>query len=84
MEATVVAAAIAGLAVATTSLVTWRVAKRQRSGQVGTSDAATLWAASEQIRLELRAEVVDLRAQAVVLLAKIDRLEKRLADLSRG
>jgi hypothetical protein len=55
-----------------------REARRQASGNVEASEAATLWEAAEKMRLELRAEVIALRAQAVELLAKIDRLEARL------
>jgi MFS superfamily sulfate permease-like transporter len=61
-----------------------RVARRQNSGQISNSDANTLWNASEQMRKELRDEVVELRAQAVLLLAKIDNLEKRLAKYEPG
>lgn len=65
-------------------LITYLGLRRQNSGQVGTSDASTLWEAAKEMRKELRDEVVALRAQAVVLLAKIDSLEQRLADYEKA
>lgn len=80
MEQVIAAAAVAAVGASIAAVATWRVAMQRSSGRIGTSDAATLWQASEQMRRELRDEVVALRAQAVVLLEKIDRLEARLAQ----
>lgn len=81
MNATAIIVAFAAvLGTGAAGVGTWLVARRQTSGQIGTSDAAVLWRASEEMRTELRAEVVALRVQAVALLEKIDRLEQRLKE----
>jgi hypothetical protein len=84
MDLTSVAvAAVATLGVIAGGLVTYLVARRQSSGKIETSDAATLWKASETIRLEMRQELVAMREQVAELLEKIDRLERRLAQYER-
>jgi uncharacterized protein HemX len=65
---------VASLGAILTAAVAWLLGRRQNSGQVDTSDAATLWTASEQMRKELRAEVVMLREQAVLYLSEIEQL----------
>lgn len=50
--------ALAGFAgVLATAVASWLIARRGTSGSVRTTEAATLWASAEQIRLELRDEV---------------------------
>lgn len=75
----VIVAAIGALGTSLGGAIAWLIARRQTSGKIDTSDAATLWAASEELRKELREEVLMLRAQAVDLLRRIDRLEGRLS-----
>lgn len=64
-------------------LATYVVATRRSAGRIGTSEAADLWKASESIRRDLteelravRAEVVELRAENVILRLKIAELEE--------
>lgn len=57
----VVIALLGFLGVALTALVTYRVAARQSSGLIRTSEAADLWEESTKIRQELREEVTMLR-----------------------
>jgi uncharacterized membrane protein len=77
----VVVALVAMLAAGVGGAVTYLVARRSTSGSIGTSDAATLWHASEEIRIELRAEVVALRARVVELTALSDNLKTQAAGL---
>lgn len=44
-------------------IITWKIAKRNTSGSIDTSEAATLWAESNEMRKELRDEVVSLREE---------------------
>lgn len=57
------------------------VARRTTSGSITTSDALTLWKAAEQIRQELRDEVVARREEARTLREENARLLIRIADL---
>jgi chromosome segregation ATPase len=50
--------------------------RRQNSGKVETSDATTLWNASEKMRLELTQEVERLRGVVAIL-------EQQVRDLTR-
>lgn len=52
----VIVAAISGLGA-------WAIAKRKTSGSPKTTEAETLWAQSEKMRLELRADLSDLRGR---------------------
>lgn len=62
---------------ALTAFVGWRIAKRQTSGSVNTSEAASLWAESQAMRQELRAEVVASRNEVSSL--RIELAEVRSA-----
>lgn len=79
----VVVALVTAAGAVLAALIAWLTSRRQSSGRIATSDATTLWSASETMRRELREEVVALRAQAIVLLEKIDNLEKRLAEFEQ-
>lgn len=64
------------------------IAKRTTSGNIDTSDAATLWAESQAIRKDLRDEIVLLRGEVGDLKQDVIRLEKdkvidhkKIADL---
>lgn len=61
-----------------TAWVTYKVASRRSSGSINTTEAADLWQAADQIRKELRDEVVMLRARVRELEDRIDELEKPL------
>lgn len=62
------------------AVVTYLVARRQRSGAVATSEAATLWAEGTQMRRELRDEVVALREEVKRLRDEVDTLRRELAE----
>lgn len=66
-----------------TALVTWAVAKRSRSGKVATTEAETLWAESQAMRLELRNEVAALRAENLDLRAEVRNLRAEILVLRR-
>ena len=68
---------------AITAYVTLRVARRQNSGTVDTSDADALWRASEAMRKELRDEALDLRRKAHDAEKRADEAEKRAENLQR-
>jgi len=78
----VIVAALLGVAgVGVTAIVTYVVARRTTSGRVETSEAATLWAASEQMRKELRDELVAARAQVIELLRQNESLHRQITEL---
>lgn len=59
---------------------TYLVARRTRSGDIGTSDASDLWAESQAIRKELREEVISLREQLSI---QGQRCQERITALER-
>lgn len=73
---TAVFVAIFGLlGVITTSLVTYLVARRSKSGQIISSEAADLWAESGRIRTDLQSELERLRVEL-----RASRADLRAAD----
>lgn len=56
---------------------TYLAARRQTSGSIDTSEAATLWGASEAIRRDMAAELAAVRAEMTTLRAEVSAL---LAD----
>ena len=56
MDATLVALITAG-ALLTGGALTWLTSRRASSGKIGTSEAGTLWAASEKMRAETTAQL---------------------------
>lgn len=68
---------------ALTQLVIWLVARRSKSGRIDTSEAATLWAESQAIRGELRAEVAELRKENEVLRRENADLKAEVAAIRR-
>lgn len=74
-----------------TGLTTWFVARRQASGKVETTEAASLWTESANIRQELRNEAKELRDRVTTLEKEVRDchgqsfdLQRRLAQLERG
>jgi hypothetical protein len=61
VELLIVIMGVFGSAIA--AFVTWKVAKRNTSGTIDTSEAASLWTESTTIRNELRVEIIGLREQ---------------------
>lgn len=57
-------------------IITWKIAKRNTSGSIDTSEAATLWAESNEMRKELRDEVVTLRTELKAVRDYAANLEK--------
>ena len=57
MDAGLAAAAGAVVVAIFGGLVTWLTVRRTASGKIGTSEAATLWAASEAMRADLTARL---------------------------
>lgn len=72
-----------GAGVALTALLSWAMARRRESGSTETSDAATLWSASETIRLEQREEIVRLRERVAVLEDQGARDQERIGELEK-
>jgi hypothetical protein len=60
-----------------TGTVTYLVSRRTTRGTPATSTAGELWTAAEQLRAELRAEVLALRDRVAVLEARVEELVAR-------
>lgn len=63
-----------------TAAVTYLVARRQHSGSIRTTEAATLWAESAAMRKELHDEVVGLRKRIDDLENEVERLHGLLHE----
>lgn len=81
MNSTILAALLAVAAAMAAAVGTYLVARRQTSGRIDTSDAKTLWEESQQMRAELRAEVLTLRAEASRLRAEVGHLNLEIQGL---
>jgi chromosome segregation ATPase len=100
-----IAAAAAGAAVpwatilpivgiALTPLIAWLTVKRRNSGRIATSDASTLWAEADRMRLSYKAdaeasrsETIQLRGEVVNLRNEAERLRNAIGtwrDESEG
>ncbi len=77
------ALAVLGSGGALAALATYLVARRQFSGQIASTDAATLWAESQAMRRELREEVIALRREIDELRAQLRELRGREAARER-
>lgn len=64
---------------ALTALVAWLVSRRQHSGRVDTSEAASLWAESQAMRQELRAEVIASRGEVSSLRTELAEVRAALS-----
>lgn len=98
LEAPTTSVVIGAIGAVTVAVGTYLVARRQGSGKIATSDAATLWSESQAMRRELREEVVMLRqelagtrvqlndvmAEANTLRLEVQRLRREVADLRKG
>lgn len=79
----IVSALAAALIALTPWLVSWnrrRLGRVAKSGSVATSDAATLWQASQELITGLRADLAAMRAENAKLIAQRDRLIGALDD----
>lgn len=82
-SAILVQVVIGALVALSSSLAGYLVVRRTSSGRIATSEAKTLWDASEQIRLELRQEVLTLRQQVAHLEKRVAECEKREREWER-
>lgn len=78
------------LAALVAPLLTYLVAKRQRSGRIATTEAAQLWNESTAMRVELRETVArlelrirELERERAICYERIEVLEAELASLRR-
>lgn len=81
MTITIMIAVIGFVTAIVTGLVSWAVAKRRNSGNIATSDAASLWTESTQMRKDLRSEVESLRTELREAGIKLDAAIARATDL---
>lgn len=72
----VVVAFIAALATLAGTLYATR---KQRSGEIRTTEAETLWAAAEQLREDYRNELASVRAELATVRVEVTRLQGEVA-----
>lgn len=77
-----VAPALIFAAAVVTGLVTWFIAKRQSSGSISTSDAASLWAESNALRTEYRIRAEKLEDQLEEVNSKLQTVMTELTHLT--
>lgn len=63
------------------SVVTWAIAKRNSSGSISTSDAASLWAESNNLRQEYRDRAEQLEKQLEEVNSKLQTVTEELTHL---
>lgn len=78
---TIIIAIIAALGAASAGYFGYKLAKRNTSGAIDTSDAAKLWDEGTSMRGELRTEVITLRAQ---LKEAIDAIKDLNTEIRRS
>ena len=61
-----------------TGFVTWRISQHAKSGKIDTSEAATLWEEGTKMRLELREEVISLKAQLAEAITAVTELNREI------
>lgn len=83
MTLTILIAVIGFVAAIITGLVSWAVARRRNSGNIDTSDAASLWTESTQMRKDLRNEVDGLRKELKEAGMKFDAAVLQINGLLR-
>ena len=64
-----------------TGIVSYFIARRKNSGNISTSDAASLWAESNALRQEYRNRAETLEAQLVEVNSKLQTLMAELTKL---
>lgn len=69
------------LGVLASSAVTYLIAKRNTSGSISTSDAASLWKESNDLRQEYRKRAEDLEKQLTEVNAKLQSVMDELGKL---
>lgn len=69
------------LGVCASSTVTWFIAKRSTSGSISTSDAASLWEESNNLRQEYRQRATDLEKQLKEVNDKLQSVMDELGKL---
>lgn len=75
-------AAIIGISVAAASAVSaYAIARRRMGGRIDTTDAATLWKESQDMRRELRDELVSAREEVEHLRSELGACRKELENL---
>lgn len=71
---------VVGLVAAVFTLAgTLYATRRQRSGDIRTTEAETLWAASEQLRKDYKAELETVRAELSAVRVEVSRLQGEVA-----
>lgn len=87
MNPTLLAGVLALFTAIAAAAGTYMIARRRSSGQIATSDAATLWHESQAMRADLRSEVIGLRSEVLSLRTEVhtSKAERdRLADEVAG
>jgi predicted nuclease with TOPRIM domain len=77
---TLLITALSTLAAVSAAGVAWLIARRTSSGRVDTTEAATLWAESKQMRSELRDEITVLRAGLAEMQSELAALRTETAE----
>jgi hypothetical protein len=67
-----------GVSTTLAAAIAYFVARRQHSGRIETTEAATLWAASEAMRHDLMARNTALEKKVDELLARVRELEQKV------
>jgi peptidoglycan hydrolase CwlO-like protein len=79
MEWVALAVALVGAVIG--PVITWKIAKRQKSGTIQTSEAADLWRESESLRKEYKDRAERLEGQLEEVNRKLDIMTKELNKL---
>lgn len=74
---------VGGVTALVVAASTWFGIRRGTSGRVQTTNAETLWEAAEQIRGELRTEVLSLRSEVGPLRVEVAGLREKVSILTR-
>ena len=67
-----------GLVALISGVIAWLIARRTASGRVDTTEATTLWVEGTAMRVELRNEVSNLRAQLIEAVQAITDLNREI------
>jgi sensor domain CHASE-containing protein len=72
---------LAAVAAVSGAIVTWMVSRRRNSGNINTSEAETLWSEGQEMRKELRGEVLTLRKELAALHLEAAGLRQDMLEL---